>query len=315
MELIVIIPAYKREDCLKRALQSLLSQTSKEFDILVVDDCSPEPLVHCLEEFTSGLNILYSRTPENGGPGVARQLGLDWAYENGYKYAMFMDSDDILMPHAVARLLHEIQTTKCDLISSTIWKEGEAPGLPGEIISSNNQTWMHGKIFDIKYLYDNDLRFPPMRLNEDMCFNLCAMENSKNVGYLNEVTYIFKHEPNSLTRSDNFKMSMVSTDFIIGMYYTTKYLKERNKITRQILINIVASYEHYQIAKAFELITDEIKEYLKYMLSLPEVNKVINDPVWMKEVQTIINPCFFHEDQVYWFKQSWIEWFEEMISI
>ena len=314
MELIVIIPAYKREDCLKRALQSLLMQTSKEFDILVVDDCSPEPLIHCLEEFSGDLNILYSCTPENGGPGVARQLGLDWAYENDYKYVMFMDSDDILMPNAVARLLHEIKVTDCDLISSAIWKEGEEPGLPGETIPSSNQTWMHGKIFNIKYLYDNDLRFPPMRLNEDMCFNLCAMELSDKVGYLNEVTYIFKNEANSLTRNSNFKMSMVSTDFIIGMYHTTKYLQQRNKITRQILINIVASYKHYQIAKVFGYITNEIDGYVKYMLQIPEVNIAINDPVWMESVQTVINPCFFYDGKVYWFKQSYIDWVEEMLA-
>ena len=314
MELIVIIPAYKREDCLKRALQSLLNQTSKEFDVLVVDDCSPDPLLPHLQEFSGPLNILYACTPENGGPGVARQLGLDWAHENGYKYAMFMDSDDMLMPHAVARLLHEIRVTKCDLVSSAIWKEGDTPGLPGETISSSNQTWMHGKIFDIKYLYDNELRFPPMRLNEDMCFNLCVMELSDNVGYLNEITYIFKNEANSLTRNDNFRMSMVSTDFIIGMYHTTKYLQAHNKITRQILINITALYKHYQIAKIFDYITDEIDEYVKYMIQIPEFNDVVNSPEWMGQLEHIIPPCFYYDNKVYWFKQSYVNWFEEMLA-
>jgi glycosyltransferase involved in cell wall biosynthesis len=314
MELVIIIPAYGRDDCLRRALTSLTAQSITDFVTLVVDDCSPVPLSSVVSEFNDKLNIFYMRLEENGGPGLARQSGLDWAYQEGYKYVMFMDSDDILLPQAAARLLYEIKTTKCDLISSAIWKEGEEPGLPGEIISSSNETWMHGKIFDIQFLYDNDLRFPMMRLNEDMTFNLNAMELSDKVGQLNEVTYIFKHQIGSITRGENFKMSMVSSDFIIGMYHTTKFLKSKNKITFQILVNIIALYKHYQIAKAFNYITKEINDYVYYMLTLPEVDAALNDAALMEKLIVAIPPCFFYDGKVLWFKQSYSDWVEEMLA-
>ena len=119
----IVIPAYKRKDCLREALESLTVQTMKRFFVVVVDDHSPEPLESVIDEFSDRLNIKYIYAEKNGGPGAARQIGLEACYKAGFDLVMFMDSDDMLYPQAAARLTHEINHNSTDMISSGIWVE------------------------------------------------------------------------------------------------------------------------------------------------------------------------------------------------
>ena len=61
----IVIPAYKRKECLREALQSLVLQTYKKFFVIVVDDHSPEPLEPVAKEFEDTLHIKYIYLPEN----------------------------------------------------------------------------------------------------------------------------------------------------------------------------------------------------------------------------------------------------------
>ena len=194
----IIIPAYKREDCLREALDSLTLQTEKDFEVILVDDHSPDPLEHVIKDYEKKLNITYFYAEENGGPGAARQIGLNYCYEKGHTYVMFLDSDDLYFPHAVERLLYEIETNQCDFISAAIWQENGPH--TGAKIEPSNQTWLHGKIYRTAYLKENNIVFPPIRTNEDVAFNLTAMECANKKGYLDEPLYLFRFQNNSLPK-------------------------------------------------------------------------------------------------------------------
>ena len=73
----VVIPAYRRTDCLREALNSLVAQTYTRFFVIVVDDHSEIPLWSVVEPFEEKLHIRYVYADRNGGPGAARQIGLD----------------------------------------------------------------------------------------------------------------------------------------------------------------------------------------------------------------------------------------------
>ena len=81
----IVIPAYEREDCLRGALDSLITQMRKDFTVFVIDDHSPKPLEAVVNEYKDKLNIVYIYAEENGGPGAARQLGLNKCYETDLK--------------------------------------------------------------------------------------------------------------------------------------------------------------------------------------------------------------------------------------
>jgi hypothetical protein len=133
-----------------------------------------------------------------------------------------MDSDDLLYPHAVNRLVYEINHNNADVVSSAIWVEKKYS--TGNLITANNKTWLHGKIFRTQYLKENNIEFPQIRTNEDLAFNLMAIENTKNFYIIKEPLYLFRDESNSITRSGDKSADILSIDYIRAIYFSTVFL-------------------------------------------------------------------------------------------
>lgn len=304
----IIIPAYKRPERLREALRSLEIQTRKDFVVVIVDDHSPEPLEAVAQEFYSSLSYVYFYAEQNGGPGAARQIGLDWCYSQNFEYVMFLDSDDLFYPHTVERLLTEMENTGCEMISSMIWQES-GPGCYGGAIPSNNETWLHGKIFRTDYLQEHEIRFPPIRTNEDVVFNLIASQISKKKGTLDEVLYLFRMDPNSLTRSDGASKAPHSTDYIRALYYVTTYMKEKfDKLSDQVVIDIFACYNHYQVGLYYDMITQDIIDKMYYMLHQEEIFSALQDIASLTRYVRAIQSYYILPTKVIFFKQSFYDW-------
>lgn len=100
----VVIPAYDRPDLLARALRSVLAQTLDDFEVLVVDDASPRPVVEVTEGFEKQ-RIRVSRLPVNRGSAAARNAGIRLARG---EWIVFLDDDDELMPDFLERTVQTI---------------------------------------------------------------------------------------------------------------------------------------------------------------------------------------------------------------
>ena len=307
----IVIPAYKRKDCLRQALQSLCSQTYKKFFVIVVDDHSPEPLKDVVEDFDNRLHIIYRYAEENGGPGAARQIGLNVCYEKNFDLVMFLDSDDMLFPHAIARLTDEINHSMSDIVSSKIWCEGRNGG--GTDITADNKTFLHGKIFRVNYLKNNNIVFPPIRTNEDLSFNLMAIENTKKVRTIQEALYLFRYEKTSITRNlEEKNLDVHSFDYIASNYYAAKFLEAHSGITHQIAINTIACYNYYQSGVNFGLTpSKELKEQIRYLLALPLTQEVLHNPKEMAQLFQTVRGFSVIEKNIYYYKQTFYDWLKE----
>lgn len=96
----IIIPCYERADELRRALQSCLAQSFPDWEAIVVDDCSPTPLISCCESFADS-RIRYIRNSVNLGAARSRNAGLEAARGD---YVSFLDSDDVYFPQRLATI-------------------------------------------------------------------------------------------------------------------------------------------------------------------------------------------------------------------
>lgn len=92
MNFSIIIAVYQRKDELTELLSSLGKQTDKDFEVIVVDDGSPNPLEETIDEFKSELNISYF-FKDNSGPAKSRNFGMERASGD---YFIFLDSDTIV---------------------------------------------------------------------------------------------------------------------------------------------------------------------------------------------------------------------------
>lgn len=309
----IVIPAYKRPECLREALWSLVNQTNKRFFVIVVDDASPEPLQPICDEFDDKLHISYIRQEINQGPGAARQKGLEICYNSNFDFVMFMDSDDKLFPQAVARLTYEINHTNSDLVSSEIWSEDKS-GM-GYKIESENKTWLHGKIFRTSYLRNEGIDFPFFRDNEDLAFNLKAIENTTRKKHLKETLYLFRWEGGSITRNQNMPLTLVSFSYIEAIYDAGVFLISKNNFSRQMVYNVFELYNYYQYGTEILGEPDlSLKVKCGFLLSQPQVQEYLNNNKKLYRVFHIPKQGSGHKGNFAWFKQTFKVWMDEMIN-
>ena len=94
----VIIPVYKVEDYLDRCIQSIIDQTYKKLEIILVDDGSPDGCPQKCDAWEANDGRIRVLHKENAGPGMARNTGLDAA---SGAYITFVDADDYLASDAI----------------------------------------------------------------------------------------------------------------------------------------------------------------------------------------------------------------------
>ncbi len=106
----IIVPVYNRPDEVKELLDSLLAQTVKPFELLIIEDGSKERCDHLLGHYRSFFTIHYYYKP-NSGRSDTRNYGMERA---GGDYLLFFDSDVILPPFYFERLQAAMETDYCD---------------------------------------------------------------------------------------------------------------------------------------------------------------------------------------------------------
>lgn len=101
----IIIPAFKVHNTLYQTLCSIAQQTYKDkVKVTVVNDCCPEGNYYkIIKKFKKDLDIEEIKMPKNGGPGLARQYGIN---NTNCPYIMFVDADDILLGTTAIEILY-----------------------------------------------------------------------------------------------------------------------------------------------------------------------------------------------------------------
>ncbi len=106
----LIIPVYNRPDEVQELLDSLVLQTEKDFEVVIIEDGSPVPCKYIVDQYTEKLNILYLQKP-NSGRSYTRNYGMERA--NG-DYFIFFDSDCIIPPHYFETVKKNLQESYSD---------------------------------------------------------------------------------------------------------------------------------------------------------------------------------------------------------
>lgn len=111
MKKLIIIPAYNEEDSIEKLLNEL-DNNYKEYDYLVVNDCSKDATKAILQK----RNAPYIDLPTNLGIGGGVQSGYIYAYENGYDIAIQMDGDGQHMPEYLQEIVLPIEKKEADFV-------------------------------------------------------------------------------------------------------------------------------------------------------------------------------------------------------
>lgn len=269
----VIIPVYNRKKELQDAFNSLVQQTFKQFITIVVDDGSTDNPQEVVEAYRDKLQIAYIKIPENKGVANAREVGLQFAIQQNFEFIIFLDADDLLNPSAVQILKDEIQRSAADIVTSCI--VAERYNEPTRVISSDNITWLHGKIYRVNFLTQHGIHFDTsLHTNEDMSFNVWAYSKTNKIMKLQQQCYFWRDVGASITRTDGETLfKCVSLDYMDAMWSVYKEVVDsvENVYHNYIITNVYNCYNAYQLGKYFGYDLTEYDEKLTIMMTHPKI--------------------------------------------
>ena len=219
----VIIPMYNSAKFIEQTLESLLYQTFKDFEVVVVDDCSTDNSVEVVENFSEhfGGRLHVIKLPKNTGtPSLPRNVGINFALG---KYIAFLDSDDLYTKTALEELSTLAEKFQADVVHSdtfflsdgetkTVCQRQKLPVVSEPIFETNDlaqrirqwvnrgYNWEPYTMFCKRdFLIKNQIIFPKMRSYGDMLFSftvLCLAEKFLRVPNL---TYTFQKRVGSVS--------------------------------------------------------------------------------------------------------------------
>ena len=118
----IVIPTYNRGHILNRAIESILNQSYKSIEVIIVDDCSSDNTAQLMERYKDDVRVIYCKLKHNSGACYARNKGVDLSSGD---YIGFLDSDDWFFPNKIEVQMKMMNRTKCDLCISNYLRVDE----------------------------------------------------------------------------------------------------------------------------------------------------------------------------------------------
>jgi len=211
----VIVPVYNVEQYLHRCVDSILAQTFTDFELILVDDGSPDNCPSICDEYAKKDNRVVVIHQNNGGLSAARNAGIDWSFANSdSEWITFIDSDDWVHKQYLKALLYALQThdttlAMCKIIQTNNY-DIEDIGVDYtsiEKLSSENAYVSYylecmsacGKLFNKEYF--SSLRFPLDKLHEDSFVTHIPIFSANQISIVSIPMYNYFINEKSITHS------------------------------------------------------------------------------------------------------------------
>lgn len=210
----VIVPVYKVEDCLHPCIDSILAQTFTDYELILIDDGSPDNCGAICDEYAAKDNRVHVIHQENGGLSAARNAGIDVAKG---KYLTFIDSDDAVQHTFLQVLVDLIQRSSADV--SACQRSDFTKSLPvlkpsdDKVVTYSGHdavlemyterpfvrisAW--GKLYDAKLF--NGIQYPIGKIHEDQAVTPIVVSKAAHVVVSNQKLYCYRIREESITHS------------------------------------------------------------------------------------------------------------------
>lgn len=270
----IIIPAYNAEKYIKKCLDSLIKQTKKEIEIIVINDGSKDNTEELIKSYTDSRIKYYKNT--NHGIGYSRNYGIEKAKG---KYIMFLDSDDYVEKDICEKLYNKARNDDLDVVICDFFKEFENGNIEEihtndfknsslkdnpEIITEYLSPW--AKLYSTKLLKDNNIKFVENLKYEDAPFVIETLDKAKKIGKVNDcLVHYMIHGNSETTVRDKRVFDILKILDKIRKYTKNKsYLKDKiDKLTVRIITNYTIQQRVQADKKVGMEFINEAFEYMK----------------------------------------------------
>lgn len=296
----VIVPVYKVEPYLRRCIDSILAQTYTDFELILVDDGSPDNCGKICDEYAGRDDRIHVIHQENSGLSAARNAGIDRAFvSSDSQWLTFIDSDDWVHSEYLERLYnaaveHNVAVSVCGYAET----DGDEPDIakadmkpqmwtPEDFYVEHNINaiiaW--GKLY-LKDLFQK-IQYPVGKLHEDEYVTHEVLFQCKEIIVIDSPLYNYFINLEGITKSP---WSVKRLDVLPAIKNQMEYMKQHNY--RHAYIIAAQKYAIYIVDSIFKLQNSKYNDMSLSKKMLKELRKVIVDP---KNKITIKNSFWLYE--------------------
>lgn len=234
MKISVIIPVYNSSTYLRKCLDSVVNQTLKDVEIIIINDGSTDDSKNIIEEYSCKYKNIIFIDQENKGIGKTRNIGIKKATG---EYITFVDSDDYIKENMLEEYYKYAKKHNFDLVIGSYikkinnkeiifennkFKTGNVKTTPQILYLIEYGPW--AKLYKREMLINNNIYFDEKRKYEDMPFVSKALLKSKLIGQIIEPYYYYIiHNNSETTTMDKRVFDILDILKEIKDYYKREY--------------------------------------------------------------------------------------------
>ena len=225
----IIVPVYNTKEYLEKCLDSLINQTLKDIEIIVVNDGSTDDSQSIIDKYLKKDKRIKSIIKKNGGLGDARNYGIN---EASGEYIGFVDSDDYVELTMFEKLYNKAKKENSDIVECNLyWVYPNETRLDTanyynykKDIMYNIRVMVCNKIFKRDVISKQNILFPVGIRYEDIVFTYKLLPYVKTISYIDEAFYYYIQRGSSLSNEQNSKVR----DIFEGLDIVREYYKNMN---------------------------------------------------------------------------------------
>ena len=222
MKVSVIVPVFKVENYIEECLRSIAEQSFRDFELVLVDDCSPDNSItiaqKVLDEYKNEINVKFLKHSVNQGLSAARNTGLSAATG---EYVIFVDSDDWILPDCLEKLVRKAEECQADVTignyeensqsvasaSHDAYEERvyETPDILKKHFEGKElfpMAW--NKLVRRDFLVNNNIKFIVGLVHEDEPWSLELAAASRRYAIEKSITYHYRRHSGTLSTNNDF---------------------------------------------------------------------------------------------------------------
>ena len=321
----VIVPVYKVEAFLRPCVDSILAQTFQDFELILVDDGSPDNCGAICDEYSAKDSCIRVIHQENGGLSAARNTGIDAARG---EYLTFIDSDDYVREDYLARLLQIISSNGAEISVCGMCEFREDGPIPSRKEGDGSCTVVSGREAVLLQYSDaspirvsaccklyhrnlfSEIRFPVGKLHEDQAVTPIVLFNAAKVAAISDPLYCYRHRGQSIMHS---KFSLRRYDDVTGAQQCAAYFEQKGDVElaaaarhrHKELICIYAllarkSGAYHEVPQQYRISTHQALKWMRdnlpdrkyvYHLAKYDPKRIRMHEYWRKIKKTLHIPC------------------------
>lgn len=295
----IIMPVYKVEEYVGKAIESIQAQTLKEWEFLIVDDGTPDRSGEICDQYAEKDQRIQVIHKENGGAPSARNLAIEMAKG---EYMYFLDSDDWAEPTMLEDMYRLAKRDNAQLVVAGFYIDTYVGGgnyitddyFVDDAVYSDKETFRKNayklfdknllytpwnKLYEAKYIMENNLRFPTT-FWDDFPFNVSIVKNVERVTVTSKRYYHFlrarTESETAAYRPGMYEKREEEHGWMVNLYKEWHVWDEDSKemIARRYIERFIGCVENVTNPKC-QMTEKEKRKEIKRMLANPRVSKMV----------------------------------------